>query len=302
MDIIKKKYYFSKEQLKFIEIKYLKSNFFVLLPAVIIYLSLIIFGIHRSMTPENQEEHEVLKKKVDEILTLYLSLNEELDSLTSKNNSLRVAANLSPLSKDELLVGIGGGSFDNSIDFLSGKTDVKLKEAVLYVDEVERKISFEKNQFEEVTNQLKLNRQLSKCLPAIRPCTGELSDGFGMRMHPILHRIRMHEGIDIVTSTGTAVHSTGNGVVEYTGYNGGYGLTVIINHGFGYRTIYAHLSKIKTKRGTKIHRGDIIAFVGNSGLSTGPHLHYEVEHDGQKLNPQHFFFKKFNYFASIAKN
>jgi murein DD-endopeptidase MepM/ murein hydrolase activator NlpD len=299
---MKKLYYFCPKQLRFIEVKNIRSHFFILLPAVIIYLSLIIFGINRSITPNYKGEHEVMKKKVDEILSLYQTLNQELDSLTSKNNSLRVAVNLSPLSKDEMLIGTGGGSFDNSIDFLPLKTDVKLTEAITYVEQVERKISFEKNQYENITNQLKLNQQLSYCLPAIRPCTGELSDGFGMRMHPILHRLRMHDGIDIVTNVGAPVHTTGNGVVEFTGYDGGYGLTVIVNHGFGYRTIYGHLSKIKAKKGSKVVRGDIIALSGNSGLSTGPHLHYEVEHDGQKLDPTHFFFKKFNYFASIAKN
>ena len=298
---MKKLYYFSHKQLQFIEIKKLRSNFYILLPAIIVYLCLIILGINRFIIPGSQDEHEIMKKKVDKILTLYQTLNEELDSLTSKNNTLRTAVNLSPISNDEMLLGTGGGSFDNSVDFLSGKIDLKLKEAVSYADEVERKISFEKNQFEEITGQLKINQKLSNCLPAIKPCTGELSDGFGMRYHPILHRLRMHEGIDIVSNIGAPVHATGNGTVEFTGYDGGYGLTIIINHGFGYRTIYGHLSKIKTKKGTKVSRGDIIALSGNSGLSTGPHLHYEVEHEGQKLNPSHYFFRKFNYFASAEK-
>ncbi len=233
---------------------------------------------------------------------MYQNLNTELDSITTKNNSLRVAVNLSPLSKDEMLVGTGGGSFDNSIDFLSSNADVKLHEAVSFVDEVSRKLSFEKSQFEEISNQLKSNQKLSSSLPAIKPCGGDLSDRFGMRMHPILHRVRMHEGIDIVTNVGTPAHVTGNGIVDFTGYNGGYGLSVIVNHGYGYRTIYAHLSKVKVKKGNKVQRGDIIGLTGNSGLSTGPHLHYEVEHDGQKLNPEHFFFKRFNYFASLIKN
>ena len=258
-------------------------------------------GANRFFVSHHQNEHEALKNKVNEILTLYNNLNNELDSLTSRNNSLRLAVNLSPLSKDEMIVGTGGGSFDNSVDFLSGDSDIELNKAVSFVDEVSRKIAFEKSQFEEISNQLKLNQKLSSSLPAIKPCNGDISDGFGMRMHPILHRVRMHEGIDIVVNTGTPVHSTGNGVIEFTGHNGGYGLTVIVNHGFGYRTIYAHLSKVKLKRGTKVHRGDVIALSGNSGLSTGPHLHYEVEHDGQKLNPENFFFKKFNYFASIAQ-
>jgi murein DD-endopeptidase MepM/ murein hydrolase activator NlpD len=299
---MKKLYYFSEKHTKFVEIKNLKSKLVILSPVLIIFLALMIFGASRFFIPSYQDEHTDLKHKVNEILTLYKNLNTELDSLSSKNNSLRLAVNLSPLSKDEMMVGIGGGSFDNSIDFLSGNADIKLSEASSFCDEVSRKISFEKDQYNEIVNQLKLNQKLSMSLPAIKPCGGDLSDRFGMRMHPILHRIRMHEGIDIVANPGTPVHSTGDGVVEFTGRNGGYGLSVIVNHGFGYRTIYAHLSKIIAKKGTKILRGDIIAFTGNTGLSTGPHLHYEVEHDGKKLNPENFFFKKFDYFASTGKN
>lgn len=298
---MKKLYYFSEEKTQFIEIKNLKSKLSILLPTLIIILASIIFWTGQVFDTGYQKEHENLKKKVDEILTLYKNLNTELDSITSKNNSLRVAVNLSPLSKDEMQVGIGGGSFDNSIDFLSGKSDIKLNEAVSFVDEVTRKLSFEKAQFEKIKNQLQNNQKLAICLPAIKPCGGDLSDRFGMRMHPILHRLRMHKGIDIVTNIGTPVHVTGNGKVKFTGYNGGYGLSVIVNHGYGYRTIYAHLSKVKVKRGAKLLRGDIVGLTGNSGLSTGPHLHYEVEHNGVKLNPEHFFFKKFNYFANLAQ-
>jgi murein DD-endopeptidase MepM/ murein hydrolase activator NlpD len=299
---MKKLYYFSEEHTNFVEIKNLKSKLIILSPVIIILLALIVYGASRFFIPSHQDEHTALKNKVNEILTLYKNLNTELDSLASKNNSLRLAVNLSPLSKDEMMVGIGGGSFDNSIDFLSGNADIKLSEAASFCDEVSRKITFEKDQYDEIINQLKLNQKLSMSLPAIKPCGGDLSDRFGMRMHPILHRIRMHEGIDIVANPGTPVHATGDGVVEFTGRNGGYGLSVIVNHGFGYRTIYAHLSKIKTRKGTKILRGDVIALTGNTGLSTGPHLHYEVEHDGKKLNPENFFFKKFNYFATIGQN
>lgn len=298
---MKKIYYFSEEKTQFIEIKKLKSKFFITLPVIIIIFGLIFFEAGQFFESGNQKEHDNLKKKVNEILTLYKKLNTELDSINSKNNSLRVAVNLSPLSRDEMKVGIGGGSFDNSIDFLPGNKDIKLEEAVSFVDEVSRKLSFEKAQFKKIRYQLKSNRDLSARIPAIKPCGGDLSDRFGMRMHPILHRLRMHEGIDIVTNTGTPIHLTGDGVVQFTGYNGGFGLSVIVNHGYGYKTIYAHLSKVKVKRGAKLHRGDIVGLSGSSGLSTGPHLHYEVHHNGVRLNPEHFFFKEFNYFADLAQ-
>ena len=298
---MKKLYYFSEEKTQFIEIKNLKSKLYYILPVIILIFGFTFFVAGKFFNSGDPQEHDNLKKKVNEILTLYKNLNTELDSITSKNNSLRVAVNLSPLSRDEMQVGIGGGSFDNSIDFLSGTKDIQLDKAVSYVDEVSRKLTFEKAQFEEIKNQLNNNQKLSASIPAIKPCGGDLSDRFGMRMHPILHRLRMHEGIDIVTNIGTPIHVTGNGVVEFTGYNGGFGLSVIVNHGYGYRTIYAHLSKLKVKRGMKLLRGDVVGLSGSSGLSTGPHLHYEVEHNGQALDPEHFFFKKFNYFANLTQ-
>jgi murein DD-endopeptidase MepM/ murein hydrolase activator NlpD len=294
-------YYFSKEKLQYVEIKNLKPKLILLFSCLVIVLCLIVFSAGNLFAPRYKTENEALREKVDEILTLYKNLNVELDSLTTSNNSLRLAANLQPISKDELLLGVGGGSFDNSIDFIPGNKSLKLKDAINFADEVSRKISFEKSQFNQIRNQLKSNEKLYQSLPAIKPCPGDLSSQFGRRMHPILHLVRMHDGIDIVTNVGTPVHSAANGIVEFVGYNGGFGLSVVVNHGFGYRTRYAHLSKVNVKRNQKVKRGDIIALTGNTGLSTGPHLHYEIEHNGTKLDPEHFFFKKFRYFDAIAK-
>jgi murein DD-endopeptidase MepM/ murein hydrolase activator NlpD len=218
------------------------------------------------------------------------------------NNTLRIAANLPPVSDEEKMVGVGGGYFDNDIDFINGQVAEDLKQAMTYVDEVSRKVEFEKAQYREISNKIKENEQLFKSLPAIKPCSGIIGAGFGMRMHPILNIRRMHEGIDIVTNIGTPVHAAGDGRIEFAGRKGGYGLCVEVNHGFGYKTIYGHLSKIEVKRGQKVKRGFEIAKSGTSGLSTGPHLHYEVEHNGVKLNPVDFFFDDINFFAIADKD
>jgi len=117
-------------------------------------------------------------------------------------------------------------------------------------------------------------------------------------MHPILHKKRMHAGIDILANWRTPVHVTGNGKVQFVGYRGGYGLCVQVDHGFGYTTLYAHLSKALVRKGQTLKRGELIAKTGNSGLSTGPHLHYEIRHNGKALNPSRFFFDDINYFAT----
>ncbi|HEX9251459.1 MAG TPA: M23 family metallopeptidase, partial [Ignavibacteriaceae bacterium] len=109
-------------------------------------------------------------------------------------------------------------------------------------------------------------------------------------------------GIDIINNVGTPVKATGKGKVIFAGIKGGYGLTVEIDHGFGYQTVYGHLSKVTVKQGQIVNRNQIIAKSGNSGLSSGPHLHYEVLHNGQYLNPSEFFFDEYSYFESNHSN
>ncbi len=308
---MKKLYYFSKAKLQFIEVKNYKSKLAVYFTvAVVVFTSLIVGGylLIGSLTGNGkdmwslEEENKTLKENLDNMMSKFKHVNTQLDSLSKSNNQLRLAADLHPLSQDEYQVGIGGGSFDNSVDFLRNPTELKLKKVLSYVDEVSRKIAFEKEQYREISNKLKENQKLYKAIPAIKPCPGEISDGFGMRMHPILHIRRMHDGIDIVADVGTPVHATGNGVVEFVGHRGGYGLAVEIDHGFGYTTVYAHLSKALVKEHQKVKRGQIIAKTGDTGLSTGPHLHYEVHHNGVALNPANFFFGNFGLFELASKN
>jgi murein DD-endopeptidase MepM/ murein hydrolase activator NlpD len=112
----------------------------------------------------------------------------------------------------------------------------------------------------------------------------------------------MHHGLDFLSNIGDSVYSPGDGIVTFIGNKGGYGKVVRINHGFGYETLYAHLSKFKVKKGQKINRGELIALSGNSGsLSTGPHLHYEVRHKGVSLNPRNFLFEDVRLFDSANK-
>ena len=112
-----------------------------------------------------------------------------------------------------------------------------------------------------------------------------------MRYHPIYKTRRMHTGIDFSAPIGTDIHSSGNGIVEDVETNRtGYGYNVTINHDFGYKTKYAHMSEILVHKGQKVSRGEVIGKVGNTGTSTAPHLHYEVEKNGEKINPIHFFF------------
>jgi len=304
---MKKLYYFSKSKLQFIEIKHYKTKLSAYLGVGILCAVALIFTIYTFVLSwfdidtysSLSKENKLLQEKLDKVIVQYKSLNNELDNLLEINNELRIAANLEPISEDEQMVGVGGGYFDNSLDFLSDNSQLKLQQAINYMDEVSRKINFEKQQYLNISGKLKENKRLFESLPAIKPCEGTLAmHGFGMRTHPILNIKRMHDGIDIITDIGTSVYATGNGVVDFVGRQGGLGLGIEIDHGFGYKSVYAHLSKQLVKEGQKISRGDLIAKTGNSGLSSGPHLHYEILHNGVKQNPIEFFFDDLSFFEA----
>jgi len=303
---MKKLYYFSKSKLQYEEIGNFRVKaslgvFIAVAGIVGVFFGLYllantVFGGSNDLQ-SLKDENRKLKSKLNDVVDLYSTLDNRLDSLVKVNNELRVAANLPSISDEERQVGVGGGYFDNSIDFLKDKNEINISHALAYIDKVSRKISFEKNQYYEIEKKLKENAKLAAAMPAVIPCAGVITEhGFGMRMHPILHIMRMHEGIDIVTDIGTKVQATGSGIVDFVGNKGGFGLAIEIDHGFGYKTVYGHLSETLVHVNQKVTRGDLIAKTGNSGLSTGPHLHYEVQHNGEKIDPSNFFFSDLGFF------
>lgn len=306
---MKKLYYFSKHKLAYVEIKNLKRKSLTFLLSTFIIILVIsgsIFVISSILNNSKsytglKKENTQLKNKLQEISGLYDRLTKELDDLVEVNKDIRIAANLPPISDEERRVGVGGGYFDNYFDFSKNSLDHNLKTILDRVELVERKLEFEKINYKEISNKLLENKLLFQAIPAIKPCDGTIADLYGIRMHPILRLNRMHEGIDIITDVGTSVHAAGKGVVEFVGNKGGYGLAVEIDHGFGYKTVYAHLSSVDVRPGQKINRGALIAKTGNTGLSTGPHLHYEITHNGIKQNPIDFLFDDVNLFNSEIK-
>lgn len=127
-----------------------------------------------------------------------------------------------------------------------------------------------------------------RSLPMTVPVDGTVTSGFGMRKHPILSGRRMHKGLDMAAPTGTPIFVSGGGTVVFSGRKNGYGNTIIVDHGYGYTTLYAHCSKLLVAEGATVERGDTIALVGSTGRSTGPHLHYEVRLNDQHMNPEAF--------------
>ncbi|MCB0730086.1 MAG: M23 family metallopeptidase [Ignavibacteriae bacterium] len=302
---VKKFYYYSPDKLKLIPIKNFipKSILFLASFAIFITFTSFIIGslIFDDSTSlilgkQNQIIEEGYEKEIDFLKNKYKDLAENYNELVQTSNDMRLVLNLEPLDLNTENYGIGGSDFDKDeySTFIQGE---KVKNIYEYVEEIETNLNFETSNYEEIQNKFAENIDLFNNLPAIRPVKSSIGDRFGMRFHPILKHRRMHYGLDFLSNTGEEVSSPGDGVVTYIGNKGGYGKVIRINHGFGYETIYAHLSKYNVKKGQKIKRGDVIALTGNSGsLSTGPHLHYEVRHNGVCLNPRNFIFEDVKLF------
>ncbi len=307
---MKKFYYFSKTKLKFVEIRnfYQKFVFLVLFFAVLI--SFFVFGtflvIDEFVNPGSQvkqlkSKNAALQEKLDNLYDRYKTLDERITELSSQSHDLRLKANLEPLNTDSLY-GIGGNVFEPIKTSSLGNLNKYLSNLDSFVNQISLKVKLEKNNYTEIENTLKDNEKMYANIPALKPCDGKVENDFGMRFHPILKIMRMHDGVDIITDTGTKVYAPGAGTVQFVGWRTGYGRTVEIDHGFGYTTLYGHLNGANVREGQYVKRGDLIAFSGNSGeLSTGPHLHYEVRHNGIPLDPRNFMLDDVNIFEVVKK-
>lgn len=305
---MKKLYYFSKSKLKFVEAKNLYPLFIVLFLVFTIVFSGTLFGIYYMFNPESQvnllkSRNQNLKKELSLLKEQYSDFEKQLNKLAEKNNELRLSVNLDPISLEERNVGVGGSIFEtvkpaNADEFSSAVNTLEED-----VETISAKMNFEMGNFKEIQNKLNQNQKLYDAIPALKPASASIGDKFGMRMHPILKVKRMHAGLDFLVNTGSPVYAPGSGRVIYAARKVGLGKTVIIDHGFGYKTYYGHLSEFKVKKGDKVKRGDLIAKSGNTGeLSTGPHLHYEVRHNGVALDPTNFIFEDVKIFnASVKK-
>lgn len=216
-----------------------------------------------------------------------------LKDIEEKEKTLyRVALYAEEFPEDLRTLGIGGS---NRYKKYENMTNAKLlMETAKTLDSVQSKLYAQSISFKELLQLAKERENRLSSLPAIQPVSNEdlrrTASGYGWRIDPVYGTRKMHWGMDFTADIGAEVYATGDGVVvEVVTNSWGYGKEIVIDHGFGYRTRYAHLSKFEVKRGDKVKRGDLIGLVGSTGKSTGPHLHYEVEKDGQKVNPVNFY-------------
>ncbi|REJ81606.1 MAG: M23 family peptidase [Bacteroidetes bacterium] len=232
-------------------------------------------------------QFELLKQRAEQVEVVLADIQER------DNTIYRVIFEAEPIPSSIREAGYGG------IDHYKSLRDVHNSEIVVdmtkRIDKLSKQLYIQSKSYDEVWDLVKNKANMLSSIPAIQPVANKdmkrVASGYGMRMHPIYKTVKMHTGMDFTAPVGTEVYATGNGTVSKIEFNGrGYGHNVIISHGYGYETLYGHLSKMTVKPGQKVKRGDVIGFVGNSGTSTGPHLHYEVRKGGTPVNPVNYYF------------
>lgn len=229
---------------------------------------------------------QVLDKRTRQIQLVVNDLSDR------DRNFYRVLLGAEPLSDAELAGQQHRTAYYDSIAEMSNSTLFARLNRKL--DELETQVYQQSLSYDDLVRAVKDQSNRMECIPSIQPVMNKdlkrMASGYGWRVDPVYHVRRFHSGMDFTAPSGTEVMATGNGVVEFVGWKQGYGNTVIINHGYGYQTLYAHLSKHLCRVGQHVTRGDIIAEVGSTGKSTGPHLHYEVHVQGQHQDPSNYYF------------
>ncbi len=293
--------YYSEDTVTYKEVNstlhYAKYITYGVVGAVILLFSINIFFGEIATNATLIKENDILKKEIKTLHANLLEVTTTMDKLAKQDNELRLAVNLPTIDDDTRNLGIGGTEIPKTLGINSQDVSEVLSSSKQMLDKIEREIEFQKTSYQNIYKKSEENKVYFASLPAIKPMNGTFSyHGYGMRVHPILGVWKKHEGIDIHGETGRPVYATGDGTVEAAGRSGsGYGIVIKINHGFGYKTIYGHLSKVAVQPGRKVKRGDLIAYCGSTGLSTAPHLHYEVEYNGKKMNPVEYFVDDVDY-------
>ena len=300
----KVKYYYDHDTLSYREIKVTNKN---RISGVLLFLlASFFFGITSLLILLNSDiintPSEVAQKRSLENFNLQFDiLNKKLGQLEKvianienrDNNLYRVYFEASPIPEEQRRAGFGGinrykdlEGYNNS-DLIINTTkrlDILTKQTVV-----------QSRSLEEIESLAKNKASLIEAIPTIQPIKNKdltrVASGYGYRIDPFTKIRRFHYGMDFTAKRGTPIYATGNGIVKRAdNRSSGYGKHIRIDHGFGYVSLYAHLSKYKVRRGQKVKRGDIIGYVGNSGRSVGPHLHYEILKDNKKINPLNFYY------------
>lgn len=254
-------------------------------------LLLWIFGSpsEKELRIENSRllaQYNVLSRRLDEALNVMQGIQQRDDNL------YRVVLQADPVADAVRKAGYGGTNrYEDLMDLANADLVVNTTQKM---DVLNRQLYIQSKSFDEVVDLCKNNDEMLKCIPAIQPVSNknlkQTASGYGYRIDPIYKTTKFHSGMDFSANIGTPVYATGDGRVVKVGWESGYGKLIKIDHGFGYMTWYAHLNDYNVRVGQRVVRGEVIGKVGNTGKSTGPHLHYEVHVKGKVVNPVNYYF------------
>lgn len=242
-----------------------------------------------------------LRRENKQLLVQYELMNKQLadvehvlgDVRRRDDNIYRVIFEADPLPQSIRDAGVGG--VNRYRDLASYASSTLVIDTRKRLDRLTRQLVVQSRSLDDVAAMVLKKQEMLASIPAIQPIPNEdlsyIASGYGMRIHPIHKIMKFHAGMDFTCKQGTPIHATGDGRVTFAEYStNGYGMHVIVDHGFGYETLYGHLSKLEVRNGQKVKRGDVIGLVGNTGLSAGPHLHYEVHKGGEAVDPANYYF------------
>ena len=267
----------------------------------VVVSSIIIISLAYTYFPSPKEE--ALMREISQMKAQYASINSDIDMLSKvlenvqerDANVHRIIFGMDPIDEDVWNGGVGGHNKYSTLTKYKNTGEL-LVESREKIDKLKRQLAIQSKSLDEVEELSSRREEMLASVPAIKPIRSDnikknisSLSGFGMRMHPIFKRRKMHTGIDFTCPKGTPIHASGDGkIVKIKYLKSGYGTHIVIDHGFGYESLYAHLSEVDVTLGQKVKRGQVIGKVGSTGTSTAPHLHYEVINKNKKVNPIHY--------------
>ena len=297
------KYYYSEETLSYYPVQ--RNRFAAISNLILFLLATIFFGfiglfILLNTDTLNTPQELIQAREIENFKLQYKLLNKKLEQIEEvmaniedrDNNLYRVYFEASPIPEEQRKMGFGGV---NRYKELEGYDNSKLIiNTTRRLEILTKQVVVQSRSLEEIESLSKRNEELLGAMPSIQPIhkndLKRMASGFGYRTDPFTKKRRFHQGMDFTATRGTPVYASGDGIIGRADNRAaGYGKHVRIDHGFGYVSLYAHLSKYNVRRRQKVKRGDIIGYVGSTGRSVGPHLHYEIFKDGKRVNPLNYY-------------
>lgn len=313
----KVKYYYNTNSLRYekletpLRVKLLRVLGFI--SAALVTALIIVSVAYRYFPSANEkrliQQNEALKENFLILDERARKLQERMKDLEERDNDIyRAIFESNPIPDSARLIEIAQ---QNEVRLVMSLDRFDLEQSIEQtLEKLERRMAFQDKSYEQINDFIKNKEQLLASTPAIQPVSNSdlkrVASGFGYRIDPIYKTPRFHAGLDFTAPLGTPIYATANGVAKIAGNAGnGYGNYVVLNHGYGYETLYGHMYKVNVKVGQRVQRGDVIGYVGSTGKSTGPHCHYEVHKNKQRIDPVYFFYndltpEQFDHIIKLA--